>query len=167
MHITIILSLLVLLVLLLPIAGKMMEQSTGHAAGLVEVVTANATLAVLWPTLNCLLILYLSTVVNHKTRFFNHHIWQVSSKLVLSIFLIHWEILSVIYTKSEAPPLGYWSELWVTTTFAIVWSIILAIILHILFEVPMTALLSKAVGFGNTVNLITQVSLKSRDKIRG
>lgn len=130
--------------LLFPLIINRFEQVTGGEASLTHFVIANAVLMVLWPILNSIMVIYFATVINHKAvaRFCSHPFWQVFNKLGLVIFLVHWEIIVLGFTSYEqGAPYGYTFEAYIMYGFVIMWSILSAIAIHVLFETPMSTLL--------------------------
>lgn len=137
-----------ILIFISPVVGGWLVQSTGVSPTMKEFVAINILLLILWPMLNSILIIYCSTVVNHKVvmRFFSHPFWYTFNKLGLPIYLIHWEIMFVCYTSFEqAPSFGFITDVIKMWAFGTVWSIIISLPIYILLIVPLDALLMKLI----------------------
>lgn len=138
----------VAVLLLLPVAGPELESWSGKSTNMKQVVISNAVLSVLWPCLNSLLVIYLSTALKNDSvkRFCNHPLWQVISKLGLCILLIHLEILLTVSISPDSGPMyESWLDAVKTWTFTSFCCLIMAPVIHVLFEIPVTGLLLRIV----------------------
>ena len=84
-----------LIILIAPILGSALAGYLQVTPKLAQVAVANYILSVVWPILNCILIIQTTTVYNHSAllRFFSHPAWTILNKLGLCIYMIHWQVI--------------------------------------------------------------------------
>lgn len=123
----------------LPLIGHYMYKYNGRLVKLNEFVGFNVLLIIIWPILNAIFFINITTVNNHSIiiRFLRHSFWHVFNRLGLCIFLVHWEVIFIGITSYEQAP-GYLfiTDVMKTWAFGLYISIILAFIIHIFIESP-------------------------------
>lgn len=147
--------LLHLVIIFLPIIGYKIVQTTQHLTTLGEFVGPNVLVILIWPILNSILLINYATVCNktYLVRFCSHSFWHIFNRLGLCIYLVHWEVIFIGMTNFEqAPTHGFITDIIKTWAFGVFFSIILAFIIHILIEAPLSSLLTLvAKSFGNKI----------------
>lgn len=131
-----------------------------------EFVSFNFLITIIWPILNLQLIIFATTVYNHKAivRFLSHSFWHTFSKLGLAIYLVHWEVIFIATTShDEAPTYGYLTDVMKMWAFGIFISILLAFVLHITIEVPISRLIL-LIYKRNVVKKISETSVNDTNK---
>ena len=132
------------IIILLPVIGKLVFEQTNRIVKLEEFLFFNALAMILWPILNAILILNYTTTYNHThiVRFCSHSFWHIFNRLGLCIFLVHWEIIFIALTNFEqGPGYGFLTEIYKIWGLGVFFSIVLALILHLLVEAPLSTLL--------------------------
>lgn len=138
---TIINVILHVIIVFLPILGY---KSGIDFLNLEGIISFNSLTTVIWPILNSQLIIFATTIYNHKAlvRFLSHSFWHILNKLGLMIYLVHWEIIFTTLTShDEAPTYGYMTDIMKTWAFGIFISILVAFVAHILIEAPLSRLI--------------------------
>lgn len=118
--------------------------SSSNSVNLKLFISFNFLITMIWPILNSQLIIFASTVYNHKAivRFLSHSFWHTFNKLGFVIYLVHWEIIFITMTMhDEAPTYGYMTDVMKMWAFGIFISILIAFLVHILIEAPLSRLI--------------------------
>lgn len=145
----VIMTIIYMILLFLFSIGHQIRKLTGHMASIDEVIITNFLVSLVWPIVTALFILMGSTVYNHTVfmRFLGHSFWRSFNKLGLCIFLVHWDVLMIGATSFESgPSRGYTINAFKLWTFGVVFSVLIALVVHILMEIPLskiTQLLAK------------------------
>lgn len=132
-----------LVIIAAPIIGHYIYLYTGRLVSTEEFVISHVILNLVFPALLSILVINITTVYNCSiiVRFFSHSFWHIFNRLGLCIFLSHWEIIFVGITGNEqAPGYGFVSELTKMWAFGAYLSTIIAFLVHILIEIPLTNL---------------------------
>lgn len=132
------------IVVFLPLIGHRILQSNHHTTTMNEFLGSYLVTMFIWPILNAIVLI--NFVTNYKrtalVRFFGHSFWHIFNKLGLCIFLVHWELLFMGITSYEqAPSMGFVMDIMKMWSFGVFFSILLAFVIHILYEAPLSALL--------------------------
>lgn len=144
-----------IIIVFLPIIGRRVFEITGRLASLDEFVVFNVVIMILWPILNSLLVLVGTTIYNHMVvaRFMSHTFWHVFNRLGLCIFLVHWELIFIAITSGDQGHYGTVNDVMRLWAYGVYVSIVLAFVIHILIETPLSNLLTL---LGKTIMLKIQ-----------
>lgn len=132
-----------ILILAMPTIGHRIYIHTHKIITREEFVTANAILFIIWPFLNAVLVLNMTTVsAKHVLiRFMSNPFWHVFNKLGLSILLVQYSIIVHGLTVfDDAPTNGFIMDSVKIGTYGLILSIIVALIMYIFVEAPITHL---------------------------
>lgn len=133
------------LVFMIPVAGLAFINYSQHVTCVFEFVASWITCLIIWPSLNGMFVINLVSVYNN-TRFcraLGHPFWHRANKLGLAIYLVHWDVLHYLTTSYQGgPSRGYMSDAFKLGFCGLIFSLILSFLLTILFDMPMTALLT-------------------------
>lgn len=133
----------VVLVFVPVIASQITHLTQRNQTTLAEFIVSNAVLQLIWPMLNAILVINCTTIYNghYLCRWAGHSFWRAFNKLGLCLYLVHWEVIFVGLTNYEqAPSHGFMTDVMKMWAFGVFFSLILALLLHILFEAPLAAL---------------------------
>lgn len=106
-----------------------------------QVVVANYIMAVVWPIINCILIIQTSTMYNQYAfiRFFSHPFWTSFNRLGLCVYLIHWEVITYSVTGHElGPTYGFKTDILRHCAFSYLFTLIISVIAYFFIEAPVT-----------------------------
>lgn len=146
-------------ILFLPIIGHYIYEYNRNLVTLEQFVGVNVALIIVWPILNAILLINITTVNNHSIliRFLRHSFWHIFNRLGLCIFLVHWEVIFIGITSYEqGPDYLFVTDVMKTWAFGLYVSILLAFAIHVFIESPVsrltTVLIKYLSGHGSKIN---------------
>jgi hypothetical protein len=132
-----------LIIIFMPLISHLSTKNGWHIASLDEFVGSYVVTLMIWPVLNSILLINSVTVCNRLAfvRLAAHSFWHSANKLGLCIYLVHWEVIFIGVTGFEhAPSMGFLSDVFKLWAFGVFFSILIALVIHIMIDAPLAAL---------------------------